>query len=128
LSSSAVSWMFRLNGTYNVTQATALMVNYFYRAPMNIENGKFGGVSGTQLAVRQKLMGDKLTGTARVTDVFKTNKFHVNVGDDNVIQLTDRQFNSRALHLSLQYNWGKPPRLRQRRQDDQPQSGSPFGG
>jgi hypothetical protein len=52
----------------------------------------------------------------------------VNVGDDNVIQLTDRQFNSRALHLSVQYNWGKPPRLRQRRQDEPQQSGSPFGG
>jgi ferric enterobactin receptor len=128
VSSSAIGWMFRLNGTYNVNPATALMVNYFYRAPLNIENGKFGGFSGTQLSVRQKLIGDKLTATARVTDVFKTNKFHVNVGDENVRQLTNREFNSRALHLSVQYNWGKPPRLRQRRQDDQQQGGSPFGG
>ena len=35
----------------------------------------------------------------------------------------------RAVHLTVQYNFGQAPRLRQRPQQDQPQPGSsPFGG
>jgi hypothetical protein len=52
----------------------------------------------------------------------------VEAGDDNVIQLTQRTFNSRALHLTFQYNFGRPPRVRQPTQDAQPQSGTPFPG
>lgn len=39
---------------------------------------------------------------------------------------TEFRFN-RATDDDYTILWGKPPRLRQRRQDDQPQGGSPFG-
>ena len=52
----------------------------------------------------------------------------VEVGDDNVIQLTDRKFNAQGVVLMLQYAAGQRPRLRERPQDQQQQGGSPFGG
>lgn len=128
LSSNAVSWMTRFSGTYNVDANTSVTATYFYRAPVNIERGRFGGGSNANLAVRRKLMGEKAVATVRWTDPFNTARFKVNVGDDNVIQLTERRFNARALHLSLQYNFGTAPKLRQRRQEEQQQGSTPFGG
>jgi hypothetical protein len=122
-----VSWTFRTNGSLVVTPSTTLMGNFFYRAPMNFEQGKFSRFTNANFSVRQKLSGDKLSATLRVSDPFKKNTFNVRVGDDNIIQFTDRSFNARGLHLMMQYNFGQAPRLRQRRQEEQPQSASPFG-
>lgn len=127
LQSNAVSWTFRTNGSLIVSPATTLMANFFYRGPMNFEQGKFSKFTNANVSVRQKLSGDKLSATLRVSDPFKSNNFHVRVGDDNVIQFTDRSFNARGVHLMMQYNFGQAPRLRQRRQEEQPQSSSPFG-
>jgi ferric enterobactin receptor len=128
LSTDAVTWSMRFNGTYNVTPQTAFSAAYFYRAPMNIEGGRFAAMNFVNLAVRQKLYNDRMTVSLRVTDPFNTQRFRIQAGDDNIIQLTERTFTSRAVHLGVQYNFGRPPRVRQPRQDDQPQSGTPFGG
>lgn len=129
LSSDAVTWSMRFNGTLNVTEQTALSAAFFYRAPMEIEGGRFDAMSFANLAVRHKLYNDRMTLSLRVSDPFKTQRFRIRAGDDNVIQLTERTFTSRALHVGLQYNFGRPPRVRQPRPDSQPDSGgSPFGG
>ena len=124
LSSDAVTWMARFNGTYNLRPSTMFQLNTFYRAPMNIERGRFHSQAGTQVLVRQKL-NERTFVSLRMNDVFKTNKFRVEVGDDNIIQLTQRQFNSRGVFLALQYNVGQTPRVRQRQEEQQ--STSPFG-
>ena len=127
LSSDAVSWSVRFNATYNVNAATSVTAMYNYRAPVNIERGRFASQSMANIAFRQKFYGDKATAIIRLADPFNTMRFRVNVGDDNIVQLTERQFNARAAYFSIQYNFGKAPRLRQRKQDDQPQSSNPFG-
>jgi hypothetical protein len=128
VSTDAVTWSARFNGTYNFSPRTSLTAMYFYRAPMQVEGGKFDAMSFANLAVRQKLYGEKMNVTVRVSDPFNTQRFRIRAGDDNLIQLTERTFTSRAVHLSVQYNFGRPPRVRQPRQDEQPSGGSPFGG
>jgi outer membrane receptor protein involved in Fe transport len=128
LSSDAVTWSARFNGTWNVTPRTAFTAMYFYRAPMQIEGGKFDAFGFANLALRQKMYGDRMNVTLRVSDPFNTQRFRVSAGDDNVIQLTERTFTSRAVHLGVQYTFGRPPRVRQPRQDEQPSGGTPFGG
>jgi outer membrane receptor protein involved in Fe transport len=127
-SSNAVTWSARVNGTLNVSPRTSLTASYFYRAPMNIEGGRFEAFSFANLSVRQKLYGDKLNVTLRVSDPFNTQRFRVRAGDDNVIQRTERTTTSRALHLTVQSTFGKPPRVRQRRAEPQPEPSSPFPG
>jgi outer membrane receptor protein involved in Fe transport len=128
LSSNAVSWQGRVSGTYNVSPRTAFTAQFFYRAATPIERGRFASSLNANLSVRQKVYGEKASLTLRVSDPFRTNRFRVEAGDDHLIQLTDRSFNSRAVHLTFQYNFGRPPRLRQPTQDAQPQSGTPFPG
>ena len=128
LSSDAVTWSARFNGTVNFTPRTSFTAMYFYRAPMQIEGGRFDAMGFANLALRQKLYGERMNLTLRVSDPFNTQRFRIRAGDDNLIQLTERTFTSRAVHLSVQYNFGRPPRVRQPRQDEQPSGGSPFGG
>lgn len=127
LSSDAVGWMARVNGTFNVDPATALQASYFYRAPMDIERGRFHAMSMLNLSVRRKIYDDRGTVTLRWSDPFHTNRFRVEAGDDNIIQQTQSQFNTRAVHLSFQYALGQAPRMRQRPQDqEQAPSGFPI--
>ncbi|WP_420129486.1 TonB-dependent receptor domain-containing protein [Longimicrobium sp.] len=128
VSTDAVTWSARFNGTYNFSPRTTLTAQYFYRAPMQVEGGKFDAMAFANVALRQKLYGEKMSVTVRVSDPFNTQRFRIRAGDDNLIQLTERTFTSRAVHLSMQYNFGRPPRVRQPRQDEQPSGGSPFGG
>ncbi|HEX2206700.1 MAG TPA: TonB-dependent receptor [Longimicrobium sp.] len=128
LGTDAVTWSARFNGTYNFSPRTSITGMYFYRAPMNIEGGRFDAFGVANVAVRQKMYNDRVSMTLRLSDPFNTQRFRVRAGDDNIIQFTERTFTSRAVHLSLQYNFGRPPRVRQPRQDDQGGGATPFGG
>lgn len=121
ISSDAVTWMAKVNGTYNVTPNTALQAMYMYRAPMAIEGGRFEAMQMANFIVRHKLQGGKMIVVLRLSDPFETMRFRVNAGDDNLIQLTERSFNSRALHLTLQYNWGQAPKIQPQQQPQQEQ-------
>jgi outer membrane receptor protein involved in Fe transport len=127
LSSDAVTWSARFNGTLNVSPRTSLSASYFYRAPMAIEGGRFDAFGFANLSVRQKLYGERMNLTLRLSDPFNSQRFRVRAGDDHVIQLTERTQTSRAVHLNVQYNFGRPPRIRQRA-PQQEGGGSPFGG
>ncbi|CAN5435802.1 TonB-dependent receptor [soil metagenome] len=125
VSTDAVTWMGRVNGTFNFSPKTSLQAMYFYRAPMAIEGGRFSSFSMTNLSLRQKL-NDKATVTLRVADPFNTMKFRVDAGDDNIKQITERSFDSRAVHLTFQYNFGQAPRMRQRRPEPQQEAQPGF--
>ncbi len=76
-------------------------------------------------AIRQKLNGDKASVTLRVNDPFATQKFRVRAGNETVTQITERNFSARMVWLAFQYNYGRPPRVRQVQQEQQG-SGTPF--
>lgn len=126
IGSDAVTWSARVNGTLNLSAKTALQGSYFYRAPMAIERGRFSAMQMTNFSVRHRLYGERGSVTLRVSDPFNTMRFRVEAGDDNIVQLTERRFNSRALHLSFQYNYGQAPRIRQRPQQPQPEPQAGF--
>jgi ferric enterobactin receptor len=126
LSSDAVSWSARLSANAELTRSLTLQAMYFYRAPMNIERGRFSSFSMTNLTLRQKLPGDRATLSLRFADPFNTMGFRVEAGDDNLTQITERRFDARAVHLTLQYSFGQAPRIRQRRPEQAPEGGPGF--
>jgi ferric enterobactin receptor len=119
LGSDAVAWMSRVNGTWQATPALTVQASYFYRAPMKIERGEFGAVQSANLVLRQKVNGDKAAVTLRVLDPFNTNRFRIRAGDDNLTQLTARNPGVRGVFLGYQYNFGRPPRVRAPRADEE---------
>jgi ferric enterobactin receptor len=111
IASDAINWMARANGTYNFTPNTSMQASYFYRAPMNIERGQFASMSMLNLTLQHKV-NPRSTLSLRLEDPFETMRFRVEAGDDNITQLTEQRFNSRAVHLSYQYSFGQAPRIR----------------
>jgi ferric enterobactin receptor len=126
IGSSAVTWSARFNATSQLTQTFTVQASYFYRAPMNIERGRFEAFQGMQFSMRKKLNGDKAVVGFRVNDPFNTNRFRVSVGDDNVQQLTVRKFGVRSAWLTFQFNYGQAPKIRERPPEQQPPSSTPF--
>ncbi|HEY1953249.1 MAG TPA: TonB-dependent receptor [Gemmatimonadaceae bacterium] len=120
LSSNAVTWSYRLNATTQVNPTVILQGNYFYRAPMNIEKGRFSAMQMTTLTLRKKLDGDNMSVAVRFQDPFNTMKFRIKAGDDNLEQITAREFGVRAAFLSFQWNYGKPPKVRLPQQEAPP--------
>jgi outer membrane receptor protein involved in Fe transport len=125
LGSDAVTWSGRVNGSSELTKTVMLQMSYFYRAPMKIERGRFDAQQMANIAIRKKLNGDKASVTLRVNDPLNTGAFRVRAGDDKVIQITQRNFQSRMVWLAFQYNYGRPPRVRQVQQQ-QEGSSAPF--
>ena len=117
LGSDAVTWMGRVNGTTELSKTLVLQASYFYRAPMKIEGGRFEAQQMANLSLRKKLNGDKASVTLRVNDPFNTGAFGVRAGDEKVLQVTERNFGARMVWLAFQYNYGRPPRVRQPRQE-----------
>jgi hypothetical protein len=49
----------------------------------------------------------------RVADPFEQLRFRIRTGDTKVMQLTERNPESRMVFVAYQYNFGRPPRVRQ---------------
>jgi len=128
LSSDAVTWSTRLNATAKLTPDLTLQGMMFYRAPMEFETGKFSSWKMSSLTLRQSLAGDRASLSLRVVDPFDTMGFRVEAGDENILQITERKFDARSVHLTLQYNFGRAPRVRQPRPDDAPPPQTPGFG
>ncbi len=117
LGSNAIAWSARMNATTQLSPTVILQANYFYRAPMKIEKGKFSSFQMTNITLRKKLDGDNMSVAVRFADPFNQMKFRIRAGDDYLLQDTQRQFGVRATYFTFQWNYGKPPRIRQPQQD-----------
>ncbi|MDP9202032.1 MAG: TonB-dependent receptor [Gemmatimonadota bacterium] len=117
LSSNAVTWTYRINVTSAVTPTVTLQANYWYRAPVNIEKGRFSALQMTNLTLRKKLDGDNMSVAIRFADPFDTMKFRIKAGDDNLTQITARKFGVRATYVTFQWNYGQAPKIRPPREE-----------
>ncbi|MBB4639184.1 TonB-dependent receptor [Longimicrobium terrae] len=128
LNSDALGWSARISGSYQVTPRTDVQAFAFYRAPMDVEQGRMGRMVFMNLAARQKVMGDRGSIGLRLQDPFNLSGFSLETRSPLYDQYTERSFGGRALFLTFTYNYGQQPRLRQRPQEQQePQSPSVLG-
>lgn len=117
LSSNTVTWSYRVNATSAVTPTVTLQAFYFYRAPVNIERGRFSAMQMTNITLRKKLDGDNMSVAVRFADPFDTMKFRIKAGDDNLTQITQRKFGVRATWVTFQWNYGQAPKIRPPREE-----------
>ena len=126
LQSNAVTWSYRLNATTQLTPTVTLQANYFYRAPVNIEKGRFSSMQMTNITFRKKIDGDNMSVAVRFADPFDTMHFRIQAGDNNLQQITDRHFGVKATYVTFQWNYGKPPKVRLPQQDQPQPTATPF--
>ncbi|HEX8271651.1 MAG TPA: TonB-dependent receptor [Longimicrobiaceae bacterium] len=128
LNTSAFTWSARASMSFKVNPGLDVQGMYMYRAPMNVEQGRVSAFSMTNLSLRQKLRGDRSSLTLRVMDPFNTMRFNIRTDDGSFIQVSDRRFGSRAVFLGVNYNFGRPPRIRQPQPQQQQPEVDPRSG
>jgi ferric enterobactin receptor len=119
LSNRAFGWSTRVNATLRINPGLDVQGFLMYRAPMNAEQGRISAWTMTNLALRQRLMGERASVTLRVMDPFNTMGFASSVNDVRFFQETERKFGARGVFLSFSYNVGQQPRARQQRPQEQ---------
>jgi hypothetical protein len=125
----AFGWSARANATFKLTPTLDLQGFTMYRAPMRIEQGRISRFAMANVALRQKLRGDKASVSVRVMDPFGTMGWAVRADDGRVLQTMDRRFGARGTFINFSYNFGQAPRLRPIRQEQEsaPQTGGVPG-
>lgn len=115
LGNDALGWSARGSGMINVGAGLAVQLSYFYRAPMDIENGRVGSFSRTNVALRQQLFNRKASLSVRVSDPFDVSGFRMEREDERFLQRSFRSWDSRQVSLSFTYNFGNQQQERRRR-------------
>ncbi|HEY2026467.1 MAG TPA: outer membrane beta-barrel protein, partial [Gemmatimonadaceae bacterium] len=117
LSTRAVVWSARLNGTWKLSKVTDLQGFANYRGPYATEGGSQTAFVFMNLALRRKLWGDQGSVTLRVTDPFNLMSFGYRTTDANVTELTERHFGARGLFIAITRNFGQQLKLQPRQQE-----------
>ncbi|HUQ18364.1 MAG TPA: TonB-dependent receptor [Gemmatimonadaceae bacterium] len=125
LQADGVTWSYRINLNSQLTKTFSVSAQNAYRAPMNFPRGRFSSFSNTSISLRQKIQGDAMSVSLRFVDPFNQGRFKVRVGDDNLVQITERQFGVRGTFLTFQYNFGQTPKIKIP-QPEQQQQGTGF--
>ena len=111
--SDAIGWMGRINVMSELTKTLTVQGAYNYRAPMKIERGEYGAQQVANFALRKRIQGDNGAVLLRVVDPFELMKFSIRTSDGQVLQLTERNPESRVVFVGYQYSFGRAPRVRQ---------------
>jgi hypothetical protein len=118
LSARTYGWTARTNATLHVSSSVDLQTLLSYQAPMTVEQGKNASRTRFSLALRQKLMQDKMSLTLRVIDPFNTSRESNTTIDPRFFQVSDRTRAIRGLLLSANWTFGKPPKVHKADQSD----------
>lgn len=125
LSARTFGWSARTNVSFKVSPTVDLQTLLFYRAPMTVEQGHNYSQLRFSAAARQKLMGDRLSFTLRLTDPFNTSAERSATTDPRFYQVSTRRRAIRGLLLSVNYTFGKPTKKHEGDQIDSGDNGPP---
>jgi outer membrane receptor for ferrienterochelin and colicin len=115
LGNDAWGWSTRANATLSVREGLSVQLSWFYRAPMDIENGRIGAFSRVSFGARQQLLNERATLSLQVRDPFDMMQFNITRETTRFYQESIRSFNARQVNLSLTYNFGRQRQQRRQR-------------
>jgi outer membrane receptor protein involved in Fe transport len=121
VSTEAFSWSTRASATWRLTDRLDVQSFLMYRAPMDVEMGRMSGMTMMHLSSRYKV-NDRVNLSLRAVDPFNKMGFHFTTSDERHFQESRRSFGARGLYLTLSYSHGQQPRVRQRPQQQDPDS------
>lgn len=126
LNNDSFSWNAKATNTYTPFKGFEIQAFYSYSAPIQFLQGNIQAMHGLDVALKQDLLHRKLTLTARVSDVFNTRQFNINLEDPNTFkQYFFRKANTRQFFVGLIWRFGteeknsKPNKLQKDLQQQQ---------
>jgi outer membrane receptor protein involved in Fe transport len=113
------TWSGRVSSSLFLPYQFSLQLSYFYSGDILAAQATVEPFSSFDAALRKDLFDGKLTATLRVSDIFNTLKFRVNINNDvNFRELLVRKRDTRVLNFSLSYKFGEADKNQQRRRRD----------
>lgn len=113
------TWSARVSSSLFLPLQFSLQLNYFYSGDILAAQATVEPFSSFDAALRKDLFDGKLTATLRVSDIFNTLKFRVNINNDvNFRELLERKRDTRTVNFSLSYKFGETDKNQQRRRRD----------
>jgi outer membrane receptor protein involved in Fe transport len=114
LANDAISWSSRASLSYKIQDGTDFQMFYFYRAPIDVAQGRISSFSVANLSIRQRILNNKGSVTLRVSDPLNMMGFEFEVDQASFYQLGTRNWESQSIGLTFQYNFGEQIRRAQR--------------
>lgn len=125
LRNRGISWNAKWNATFNLFKnTTTLQVNAQYYAPSFTVQGYYQRTGGVDLALNRVFFDKKLSIGARVTDIFDTQGFLMEVTQGPTIQYSEYKWLTRRFFITASYKLGRIDEMKQRKRA----SGSGAGG
>ncbi|MBL0339655.1 MAG: TonB-dependent receptor [Bacteroidetes bacterium] len=129
LNSSSFAISGRIFTTIKFPYKTELQFTYFYRAPMKVTQGTMKDMQMMTIAVTKKVLKDKGTVSARLSDPFDVQRFGFEFEGTNYYQNFTRKRQSRILTISFTYRFGElKDRDSRQRRDPGPRDDMDFEG
>jgi ferric enterobactin receptor len=118
LSTKAISWSARANGTWMFTKRWDAQFFSNYRAPTKTEGGSSLAFVNMSFGGRYKVWGDQGNISVRVGDPFGLSKFGYRTSNGQIIEYSRRYFQQKAVFLSVTRNFGKALQLKAKSQTE----------
>lgn len=106
LTNETNSWSARASTSLNFPDLFDMQVSYIYTGKRISAIGEVQPIQSVDLAFKKDLLDNKLSLGLRVSDLFNSLKFAVNINAENYNQQFTRKRDNRAAFLTLTYNFG----------------------
>lgn len=102
------NWSMKYIGSFDFWKKTATaQVNFQYRSPMVRPQGIVQPRTGIDLSVEKRFFDRKLSVGAKVTDIFNTKGFYLELTQPGIWQVSQYKWLTRRFYISCSYRFGK---------------------
>jgi hypothetical protein len=113
------TWSGRISSSLFLPAGFSLQLNYFYSGDILAAQATIEPFHAFDAALRKDFFEGKLAATLKVSDIFNTLKFRVNINNDAAFrEVLERKRDTRVVNLSLSYKFGEADKNQQKRRRD----------
>jgi hypothetical protein len=123
-SGDAFRWGARGNLSARITESLAMQGMAAYNPARDVPQGRVSSSLMTHVGLRQQLWRNRATLNLMVTDPFDLYRSSFTTSDPSHVQIGRSQWSMRSATLSFSYAFGRPPRDRRDRAEDEEQEES----
>lgn len=113
------TWSGRITSSLYLPLQFSLQLNYFYSGNILAAQATVEPFSSFDASLKKEMFGGRLTTTLRVSDIFNTLKFKVNINNDRSYrEQFERKRDTRVITFGLTYKFGEADKNQQKRRRD----------
>ena len=113
------TWSGRISSSLFLPYQFSLQLNYFYSGDILAAQATVEPFSSFDASLKKELFDGRLSATLRISDIFNTLKFKVNINNDRTYREEfERKRDTRVITFGLSYKFGEADKNQQRRRRD----------